>query len=139
MGEVTAPACGPEAGAAAGAAAGAGALTTGAAAAMAAITPARATRMRAPFCSTSISVNPVSAKRSERARIASASMPGLLPDRRDFKSSLALMSLVSFFLCGGAGQNGGHRVDCQQVGIHAQTGNDSGGGLGDIGEVAKLL
>src|ERR1700742_4110887 len=95
MGELTAPGLGPVDGAAA--ATGAGAATIGAAATVA-NAPARATRIRAPFCSTSISVRPVSAKRSDKARIASASMPGLLPDRRDFKSSLVLMSFFSFFL-----------------------------------------
>src|ERR1700691_2580121 len=75
MGEVTAPACGPVDGAAVLGAADTGAATIGADV-IAAIAPARATRMRAPLCSISISVSPVSVRRSESARIALASMLG---------------------------------------------------------------
>src|SRR5580698_9111685 len=105
MGDVTAPADGPEEGAAVWAEAGAAATGAGWVA-IAAMAPARATRMRAPFCSTSISVKPVSARRSDKARIASVSMPGLLLDRRDLRS---FFSFMSFFLWARSAEPPRHR------------------------------
>src|SRR3954463_333001 len=87
MGEGTAPAAGP----ADGAAAGAGAAGAGAAAA-AATPPPRLTRMRAPLCSISISVRPVSFSNCANSRIAVASTAGLASD---FEEGLSPLELIS--------------------------------------------